>query len=160
MAGGPVGDRFGSLAVIWISILGVLPFTRALPYVDLFWTGVLSVVIGIIIASAFPAIVVFAQELVPGRVGMIAGIFFGFAFGMGGIAAAVLGVLADLNGIEFVYRLCSFLPLLGLLTAFLPRSWEYAEPARRSAGNITADFKVPFDRERRSRWKVSKPRQR
>ena len=126
--GGPVGDRYGPLTVIWISILGVLPFTLVLPYVDLFWTGVLSVVIGVIIASAFPAIVVFAQELVPGRVGMIAGIFFGFAFGMGGIAAAILGVLADLKGIEFVYRVCAFLPLLGLLTAFLPRRWEYAEP--------------------------------
>jgi MFS transporter, FSR family, fosmidomycin resistance protein len=123
--GGPVGDRFGPLTVIWISILGVLPFTLALPYANLFWTGILSVVIGIIIASAFPAIVVFAQELVPGRVGMIAGIFFGFAFGMAGISAAVLGVLADLNGIEFVFRACAFLPLLGLLTAFLPRRWEY-----------------------------------
>ena len=124
--GGPIGDRYGPLTVIWISILGVLPFTLALPYVGLFWTGALSVVIGVIIASAFPAIVVFAQELVPGRVGMIAGIFFGFAFGMGGIAAAVLGVLADLHGIEFVYRICAFLPLLGLLTAFLPRHGVHA----------------------------------
>ncbi|MFD1911396.1 MFS transporter [Halodurantibacterium flavum] len=122
--GGPVGDRFGSLTVIWVSILGVLPFTLALPYVDLFWTAILSVIIGVVIASAFPAIVVFAQELVPGRVGMIAGLFFGFAFGMGGIAAAVLGVVADRYGIEFVYRLCSFLPLLGLLTVFLPRRKE------------------------------------
>lgn len=118
--GGPVGDRFGPITVIWFSILGVLPFTLLLPYADLFWTGVLSVAIGVILSSAFPAIVVFAQELVPGRVGMIAGIFFGFAFGMGGIAAAVLGILADLRGIEFVYRLCSFLPILGLLTVFLP----------------------------------------
>ena len=118
--GGPVGDRFGPITVIWFSILGVLPFTLLLPYADLFWTGVLSVAIGVILSSAFPAIVVFAQELVPGRVGMIAGIFFGFAFGMGGIAAAVLGILADLRGIEFVYRLCSFLPILGLLTVLLP----------------------------------------
>ncbi len=119
--GGPVGDRIGALSVIWVSILGVLPFTLLLPHVDLFWTGVLSFTIGVILASAFPAIVVFAQELVPGRVGMIAGIFFGFAFGMGGISAAVLGVLADARGIEYVYWLCSFLPILGLLTIFLPR---------------------------------------
>lgn len=119
--GGPIGDRIGALAVIWVSILGVLPFTLVLPHVDLFWTGVLSVVIGVILASAFPAIVVFAQELVPGRVGMIAGIFFGFAFGMGGISAAVLGVIADARGIQYVYWLCSFLPLLGLLTILLPR---------------------------------------
>lgn len=119
--GGPVGDRIGPLAVIWISILGVLPFTLLLPHVDLFWTGVLSVVIGVILASAFPAIVVFAQELVPGRVGMIAGIFFGFAFGMGGIAAAVLGVVADVRGIEFVYQVCAYLPALGVLTILLPR---------------------------------------
>lgn len=122
--GGPLGDRFGPLTVIWISILGVLPFTLALPHADLLWTGVLSVMIGVIIASAFPAIVVFAQELVPGRVGMIAGIFFGFAFGMGGIAAAVLGVLADARGIEWVYRAVAFLPLLGLLTILLPRRAE------------------------------------
>lgn len=122
--GGPVGDRFGSRTVIWFSILGVLPFTLALPYADLFWSGVLSFIIGVIIASAFPAIVVFAQELVPGRVGMIAGIFFGFAFGMGGIAAAVLGVLADLRGIEWVFLVCSYLPFLGLLTIFLPGARE------------------------------------
>ncbi|MDQ6433362.1 MFS transporter [Mesorhizobium sp. LHD-90] len=118
--GGPIGDRFGAKFVIWFSILGVLPFTLALPYVDLTWTIVLSGVIGLILASAFPAIVVFAQELLPGRVGMVAGIFFGFAFGMGGIAAAVLGVLADAKGIEYVYWVCSFMPLLGLLTIFLP----------------------------------------
>jgi FSR family fosmidomycin resistance protein-like MFS transporter len=118
--GGPIGDRFGAKFVIWFSILGILPFTLALPYMDLFWTVVLSGVIGLVLASAFPAIVVFAQELVPGRVGMIAGIFFGFAFGMGGIAAAVLGVVADAKGIEYVYWICSFLPLLGLLTIFLP----------------------------------------
>jgi FSR family fosmidomycin resistance protein-like MFS transporter len=118
--GGPVGDRIGPLAVIWFSILGVLPFTLALPYADLFWTGVLSVIIGLILASAFPAIVVFAQELLPGRVGMVAGIFFGFAFGMGGISAAVLGVMADHYGIDLVYRLCAWLPAMGLLTIFLP----------------------------------------
>lgn len=122
--GGPVGDKFGSKTVIWFSILGVLPFTLALPYADLFWSGVLSFIVGVILASAFPAIVVFAQELVPGRVGMIAGIFFGFAFGMGGIAAAVLGVLADAKGIEWVYSVCSYLPFLGLLTIFLPSAKE------------------------------------
>ena len=118
--GGPIGDRVGSKAVIWFSILGALPFTLAMPYVDLFWTGVLSIVIGLIMASSFPAIIVMAQELVPGRVGMVAGIFFGFAFGMGGIAAAVLGVIADARGIEYVYWLCSFLPLMGLLAVLLP----------------------------------------
>lgn len=119
--GGPIGDRIGTLSVIWVSILGVLPFTLLLPFADLFWTGVLSVIIGVVMASAFPAIVVFAQELVPGRVGLIAGIFFGFTFGIGGISAAVLGVVADVRGLTFVYRLCAFLPLLGLLTIFLPR---------------------------------------
>jgi FSR family fosmidomycin resistance protein-like MFS transporter len=118
--GGPIGDRVGARTVIWFSILGVLPFTLAMPYADLFWTQVLSAIIGLVLASAFPAIVVFAQELVPGRVGLIAGIFFGFAFGMGGLAAAVLGVVADARGIEFVYAICSYLPLLGLLTVFLP----------------------------------------
>ncbi|MDP3898436.1 MAG: MFS transporter [Mesorhizobium sp.] len=118
--GGPIGDRIGAKNVIWFSILGVLPFTLAMPYMDLFWTGVLSAVIGLILASAFPAIVVFAQELVPGRVGLIAGIFFGFAFGMGGLGAAVLGVVADARGIEYVYAICSFLPLLGLATILLP----------------------------------------
>lgn len=121
MLGGLVGDRIGPLKVIWFSILGILPFTLALPHVGLVATGVLTVIIGLILASAFPAIVVFAQELVPGRTGLIAGIFFGFAFGMGGIAAAVLGVVADAKGIEFVYKICSFLPLMGLLTVFLPR---------------------------------------
>jgi MFS transporter, FSR family, fosmidomycin resistance protein len=120
VVGGPIGDRFGAKAVIWFSILGVLPFTLVMPYVDLTWTVILSFIISLIMASAFPAIVVFAQELVPGRVGMIAGIFFGFAFGMGGLAAAVLGVIADARGIDHVYWLCSFLPLLGLLTVFLP----------------------------------------
>jgi len=122
--GGPIGDRIGARAVIWFSILGVLPFTLAMPYVGYEATIVLSVIIGLILSSAFPAIVVFAQELVPGRVGMIAGIFFGFAFGFGGLAAAVLGLLADTHGIEYVYWLCSFLPLLGLLTVFLPNGKE------------------------------------
>lgn len=122
VVGGPVGDRIGTRAVIWVSILGILPFTLMLPYVDLFWTAVLTVIIGLILASAFPAIVVFAQELVPGRVGLISGMFFGFAFGMGGIAAAVLGQVADVRGIEFVYWICSFLPFLGLLTVFLPKN--------------------------------------
>ncbi|AGT10118.1 MFS transporter [Paracoccus aminophilus] len=121
MLGGIFGDRIGPLKVIWFSILGVLPFTLLLPHVGLMPTGILSVIIGLILASAFPAIVVFAQELVPGRTGMIAGIFFGFAFGMGGIAAAVLGVVADAKGIEYVYWICSFLPIMGLLTVFLPR---------------------------------------
>ncbi|GGA93210.1 MFS transporter [Brucella endophytica] len=119
--GGPIGDKIGSRAVIWFSILGVLPFTLALPYANLPVTAVLTVIIGFILASAFPAIVVFAQELVPGRVGMIAGLFFGFAFGMAGIAAAVLGIVADAKGISFVYTICSYLPLLGLLTVFLPK---------------------------------------
>jgi MFS transporter, FSR family, fosmidomycin resistance protein len=119
-AGGPIGDRLGARFVIWFSILGVIPFALMLPYADLFWTGVLVLVIGVIFASAFPAIVVFAQELVPGRVGLIAGVFFGFAFGTGGLGAALLGALADTHGIAFVYWLCSFLPLLGLLTVFLP----------------------------------------
>jgi len=118
--GGPIGDRIGRKAVIWFSILGVAPFTLVLPYADLFWTTVLSVVIGFILASAFSAIVVYAQELVPGSVGMIAGIFFGLMFGFGGIGAALLGYVADLRGIEYVYEVCSFLPLFGLLAVFLP----------------------------------------
>jgi FSR family fosmidomycin resistance protein-like MFS transporter len=118
--GGPIGDRFGRKLVIWVSILGVFPFTMALPYVDLFWTRVLTVLIGLVIASAFSAIVVYAQELMPGRIGLISGLFFGFAFGMGGLGAAVLGRLADATSIEFVYKICAFLPLIGLLTAFLP----------------------------------------
>ena len=118
--GGPIGDRIGPRWVIWMSILGVFPFTFALPYANLFWTGILSVAIGLILASAFSAILVYAQELVPGRVGTIGGIFFGFAFGMGGLGAAALGRLADATSIEYVYRLCAYLPLIGLLTAFLP----------------------------------------
>ncbi len=120
LLGGPVGDRIGFKAVIWVSILGVLPFTLVLPYANLFWTAVLTVPIGLILASAFSAIIVYAQELVPSRVGMIAGLFFGFAFGMAGIGAAVLGWMADEWGIDFVYQVCSFLPLVGLLTGFLP----------------------------------------
>lgn len=120
--GGPIGDKIGRKAVIWFSILGVAPFTLLLPHVDLFWTSILSVVIGFILASAFSAIVVYAQELVPGNVGMIAGVFFGLMFGFGGIGAALLGYLADIHGIEYVYFLCSFLPLLGVLAIFLPRS--------------------------------------
>jgi MFS transporter, FSR family, fosmidomycin resistance protein len=129
MLGGLVGDRIGVKNVIWASILGVFPFTAVLPYANLFWTPILTVVIGLILASAFSAIVVYAQELVPGRVGMISGLFFGFAFGMGGLGAAVLGQLADVIGIEAVYRLCAFLPLIGLLAAFLP---SVAQPARTS----------------------------
>jgi FSR family fosmidomycin resistance protein-like MFS transporter len=120
LIGGPVGDRIGRKYVIWASILGVLPFTLALPHVDLFWTVVLSVVIGLILSSAFSAILVYAQELLPGKVGMIAGLFFGFAFGMGGLGAALLGELADHRGIEYVYQLCAWLPAIGLLTVFLP----------------------------------------
>ena len=120
LVGGPVGDRFGRKYVIWVSILGVLPFTLLLPHADLFWTSVLSVVIGLILSSAFSAILVYATELVPGKVGMIAGLFFGFAFGMGGLGAALLGELADARGIEYVYRVCAYLPAIGLLTVFLP----------------------------------------
>lgn len=119
--GGPIGDKMGARFVIWFSILGVIPFALMMPYANLFWTCVLAVVIGIIFSSAFSAIVVFAQELVPGRVGMIAGMFFGFAFGAGGIGAALLGDFADSRGIEYVYSICSFLPLLGILTILLPR---------------------------------------
>jgi len=120
VAGGPIGDRIGRKQVIWVSILGVAPFTLLLPHVNLFWTGVLSVCIGMILASAFSAILVYAQELVPGKVGAISGLFFGFAFGMGGIGAALLGQLADATSIATVYQVCAFLPLIGLFTAFLP----------------------------------------
>ncbi len=118
--GGPLGDRIGRKYVIWGSILGVTPFTLLLPHASLALTGVLTVIIGVIIASAFSAILVYAQELLPGRIGMVSGLFFGFAFGMGGLGAAVLGHIADLTSIEFVYQICAFLPLLGILTAFLP----------------------------------------
>jgi FSR family fosmidomycin resistance protein-like MFS transporter len=118
--GGPIGDRIGRKFVIWCSILGVLPFTLVLPYANLFWTSILTVIIGLILASAFSAILVYAQELLPGRVGMISGLFFGLAFGVAGLGAAILGKLADAAGIDFVYRFCAFLPAIGLLTAFLP----------------------------------------
>jgi FSR family fosmidomycin resistance protein-like MFS transporter len=131
--GGPLGDRFGRKYVIWFSILGALPFTLLLPYASLFWAGPLTVAIGLILASAFPAIVVFAQELAPGKVGMISGLFFGFSFGMGGLGAAVLGWVADQSSIETVYRLCAFLPAIGLLAAFLPNL------ARPSPGLVLAE---------------------
>ncbi len=132
VVGGPVGDRIGRKTVIWVSILGILPFTLALPYVGLAATVGLSAVIGLALASAFPAIVVYGQELMPGRVGTVAGLFFGLAFGVGGLGAAGLGVLADRMGIDFVYRICAFLPLLGLLTVFLPNVESAASrPARR-----------------------------
>src|SRR6266852_4266702 len=127
--GGPVGDRMGRKFVIWYSILGVLPFTLLLPYANLFWTSILSVVIGLILASAFSTILVFAQELVPGKVGTISGLYFGLAFGLGGVGAALLGKLADATSIGFVYHVCSFLPAVGILTVFLPD----IEPARRKS---------------------------
>jgi MFS transporter, FSR family, fosmidomycin resistance protein len=126
LIGGPVGDRIGRKYVIWVSILGVAPFTLLLPYANLFWTGVLTVIIGVVLASAFSAILVYAQELIPGKVGMVAGLFFGFAFGLGGIGAAVLGQLADATSIAYVYKVCSFLPLLGILTVFLPDVEKHA----------------------------------
>jgi FSR family fosmidomycin resistance protein-like MFS transporter len=120
LIGGPLGDRFGRKYIIWFSILGAAPFTLLLPYTGLFWTAVLSVFIGLIISSAFSAILVYATELVPGKVGMIAGLFFGLAFGMGGIGSAVLGKLADATSIEYVFRVCAFLPLIGIITGLLP----------------------------------------
>lgn len=120
LLGGPLGDRFGRKYIIWISILGVAPFTLLLPYASLFWTGILSVIIGLILASAFSAILVYATELVPGKVGLIAGLFFGLAFGLGGIGSAVLGKLADKTSIEYVFKICSFLPLIGIFTGLLP----------------------------------------
>lgn len=119
-AGGPIGDRFGRKPVIWFSILGCFPFALMLPYAGLMWTGILSVIIGLILASAFSAIIVYAQELLPGRIGLVAGMMFGFSFGLGGLGAAALGRIADITGIETVYQVCSFLPLIGLLTALLP----------------------------------------
>jgi FSR family fosmidomycin resistance protein-like MFS transporter len=133
LVGGPVGDRFGRKYVIWVSILGVLPFTLLLPHADLFWTSVLSVVIGLILSSAFSAILVYATELLPGKVGMIAGLFFGFAFGMGGLGAALLGELADARGIEYVYHVCAYLPAIGLLTVFLPNLRKQGAGAGRGA---------------------------
>jgi len=133
LIGGPVGDRVGRKSVIWCSILGVLPFTLVLPYANLFWTGILSVIIGFVIASAFSAILVYAQDLVPGRVGMISGLFFGFAFGMGGIGAAILGKLADMTSIIFVYKVCAYLPAIGLLTGLLPNSQRTHQEAEVAA---------------------------
>ena len=120
LLGGPLGDRFGRKYIIWFSILGAAPFTLLLPYVSLFWTSVLTVFIGFILASAFSAILVYAQELIPGKVGTVAGLFFGFAFGMGGLGSALLGILADHTSIQHVFKVCSFLPLIGLLTGLLP----------------------------------------
>jgi FSR family fosmidomycin resistance protein-like MFS transporter len=125
LVGGPVGDRIGRKPVIWVSILGIAPFTLLLPHVDLFWTGVLTVVIGLVLSSAFSAILVYAQELIPGKIGMVSGLFFGFAFGMGGLGAALLGILADRTSIDFVYRVCAFLPLLGIVAALLPNLREH-----------------------------------
>jgi FSR family fosmidomycin resistance protein-like MFS transporter len=137
IAGGALGDRFGRRFVIWASILGVLPFTLALPYANLFWTGVLSVLIGMILASAFPAIVVYGQELMPSRVGAVAGLFFGLAFGLGGIGAAAFGLLADATSIRFVFELCAFLPSIGLLAYFLP---DLETGSRKGAATATVDI--------------------
>lgn len=120
LIGGPLGDKFGRKYVIWFSVLGAAPFTLLLPFVDLFWTGVLSVVIGTIISSAFPAILVYAQELLPKKLGMVSGLFYGFAFGMGGLGSALLGNLADHSSITYVYHLCAYLPLIGIIAFFLP----------------------------------------
>jgi FSR family fosmidomycin resistance protein-like MFS transporter len=138
--GGHIGDRIGRKRVIWASILGVAPFTMILPYADLTWTGPLTFIIGFILASAFPAILVFAQELLPGKVGMVAGLFFGLAFGMAGIGAGILGKLADARGIEYVYQVCAYLPLFGLLTVFLP---DIGRPLRRVTPSIPATQPVP-----------------
>jgi FSR family fosmidomycin resistance protein-like MFS transporter len=139
LIGGPVGDRFGRKVVIWFSILGVLPFTLMLPYANLFWTPILTVIIGLVLASAFSAIVVYGQELVPGKVGTIAGLFFGFSFGIAGLGAAVLGEVADVHGIRFVYHLCAFLPVIGLLTVFLPNIEKDKLAARRAAKAAAAE---------------------
>jgi FSR family fosmidomycin resistance protein-like MFS transporter len=120
LLGGPLGDRFGRKYVIWFSILGAAPFTLLLPHANLFWTGILAVITGVIIASAFSAILVYAQELIPGKVGMVSGLFFGFAFGIAGIGSALLGWLADYSGIVYVFHICAFLPLLGIITGLLP----------------------------------------
>jgi FSR family fosmidomycin resistance protein-like MFS transporter len=133
LVGGPIGDRIGRKWVIWASILGVAPFTLLLPHVNLFWTGVLTVVIGLILSSAFTAIIVYAQELVPHRIGLISGLFYGLAFGMGGIGAAVLGQLADAHGIAYVYRLCAYLPLIGVIAWWLPAPERPAAARRRAA---------------------------
>ncbi len=134
LIGGPIGDRIGRKYVIWGSIVGVIPFTLVLPYVGLFWTGILIVFIGLILASATSAIVVYALDLVPGKIGMISGLFFGLSFGLAGVGAAVLGKLADTAGIDVVYRVCAFLPLIGLLTAFLPNVGRPKPPGTMTAG--------------------------
>lgn len=138
LLGGPIGDRVGRKRVIWFSILGIAPFTLALPYVSLNLSVVLTVIIGFMLASAFPAIVVYAQELLPGRVGMVSGLFFGVGFGLGGVGAAVLGALADQHGIETVYKICSFLPLIGLLTVFLPNLHQRAQALQAEGGVVSA----------------------
>jgi MFS transporter, FSR family, fosmidomycin resistance protein len=143
--GGPIGDRIGRKYVIWASILGVLPFTLILPYANLAWTTGLSIVIGLVLASAMPAIVVYAQDLVPGRLGLISGVFFGLAFGMGGIGAAVLGKLADATSLEFVYRVCSFLPAIGLLTVFLPNTGARRAHRAAAPGLAVASDVLPQD---------------
>ncbi len=122
LAGGPIGDRIGRKPVIWVSILGVAPFALLLPHADLFWTTALTIVIGLVLSSAFSAILVYAQELMPGKIGMVSGMFFGFAFGMGGLGAALLGLMADKTSIEFVYRAIAYLPLLGIVAALLPKA--------------------------------------
>jgi FSR family fosmidomycin resistance protein-like MFS transporter len=120
LAGGPIGDRIGRKPVIWTSILGVAPFALFLPHADLFWTTTLTIIIGLVLSSAFSAILVYAQELIPGKVGMVSGLFFGFAFGMGGLGAAMLGLLADHTSIDYVYHVIAYLPLLGIIAALLP----------------------------------------
>ena len=137
LIGGQLTDRIGRRPMIWVSILGALPFTLALPHANLFWTGALSVVIGLLMASAFPAILVYAQELVPGRVGLIAGIFFGFSFGLGGIGAAAMGRIADTTGLAFVFQLCSYLPAIGLVAALLP-NLERLRPQASVIGRVSA----------------------
>ena len=126
LAGGPIGDRIGRKPVIWASILGVAPFALLLPHADLFWTTALTIVIGLVLSSAFSAILVYAQELMPGKIGAVSGLFFGFAFGMGGLGAAALGLLADRTSIDYVYRAIAYLPLLGVVAAFLPKSQRAA----------------------------------
>jgi FSR family fosmidomycin resistance protein-like MFS transporter len=120
LLGGHFGDKFGRKYIIWFSILGVAPFALFLPYADLLWTCILSVFIGLILSSAFPAILVYAQELLPGKIGMVSGLFYGFAFGMAGLGSAILGYFADKDGIEFVYAIVAFFPLIGMVTYFLP----------------------------------------
>jgi len=134
ISGGPLGDRLGRKNIIWFSILGALPFTLALPYADLFWTGVLSLLVGFVLASAFPAIVVYGQELIPGRIGVVSGLFFGLSFGSAGLGAALLGRLADATSIEHVYRVAAFLPAIGVLAALLPDLRGGSTPARGEGG--------------------------